>query len=35
MTDQMKKKLKLKVSAIQNGTVIDHIPSVNSQDSIH
>lgn len=29
MNDQMKKKLKLKVSAIQNGTVIDHIPSEN------
>jgi len=29
MSDQSKKKLKLKVSAIQNGTVIDHIPSEN------
>lgn len=27
MTDDQKKKLKLKVSAIRNGTVIDHIPS--------
>ncbi len=27
MTDQMKKKLKLKVSAIKDGTVIDHIPA--------
>ena len=27
MTDDQKKKLKLKVSAIKNGTVIDHIPS--------
>jgi aspartate carbamoyltransferase regulatory subunit len=27
MTDDHKKKLKLKVSAIRNGTVIDHIPS--------
>lgn len=29
MSDSLKKKLKLKVSAIQNGTVIDHIPSEN------
>lgn len=29
MTDFTKKKLKLKVTAIQNGTVIDHIPSEN------
>ncbi len=29
MSDELKKKLKLKVSAIQNGTVIDHIPSEN------
>lgn len=29
MNDEAKKKLKLKVSAIQNGTVIDHIPSEN------
>jgi aspartate carbamoyltransferase regulatory subunit len=29
MTDILKKKLKLKVSAINNGTVIDHIPSEN------
>jgi aspartate carbamoyltransferase regulatory subunit len=29
MTDNLKKKLKLKVSAINNGTVIDHIPSEN------
>jgi len=29
MNDDLKKKLKLKVSAIQNGTVIDHIPSEN------
>jgi aspartate carbamoyltransferase regulatory subunit len=29
MTDNSKKKLKLKVSAINNGTVIDHIPSEN------
>ncbi len=29
MTDLTKKKLKLKVTAIQNGTVIDHIPSEN------
>lgn len=27
--DNMKKKLKLKVSAIKNGTVIDHIPAKN------
>lgn len=27
MNDNLKKKLKLKVSAINNGTVIDHIPS--------
>ena len=27
MTDRIKKKLKLKVSAISEGTVIDHIPS--------
>jgi aspartate carbamoyltransferase regulatory subunit len=27
MTDKLKKRLKLKVSAINNGTVIDHIPS--------
>ncbi|MBL7969226.1 MAG: aspartate carbamoyltransferase regulatory subunit [Prolixibacteraceae bacterium] len=29
MNDHLKKKLKLKVSAINNGTVIDHIPSEN------
>jgi aspartate carbamoyltransferase regulatory subunit len=29
MSDNFKKKLKLKVSAINNGTVIDHIPSEN------
>jgi aspartate carbamoyltransferase regulatory subunit len=29
MSDHLKKKLKLKVSAINNGTVIDHIPSEN------
>lgn len=29
MEDNFKKKLKLKVSAINNGTVIDHIPSEN------
>jgi len=29
MKDSMKKKLKLKVSAIKDGTVIDHIPSKN------
>lgn len=29
MNDNLKKKLKLKVSAINNGTVIDHIPSDN------
>jgi aspartate carbamoyltransferase regulatory subunit len=29
MSDNLKKKLKLKVSAINNGTVIDHIPSEN------
>jgi len=29
MPDSFKKKLKLKVSAINNGTVIDHIPSEN------
>ena len=29
MTDSMKKKLKLKVSAIKEGTVIDHIPAKN------
>ena len=29
MTDDMKKKLKLKVSAIKEGTVIDHIPAKN------
>ena len=29
MKDNMKKKLKLKVSAIKNGTVIDHIPAKN------
>jgi aspartate carbamoyltransferase regulatory subunit len=29
MNDILKKKLKLKVSAIKNGTVIDHIPSEN------
>ena len=29
MTDNMKKKLKLKVSAIKEGTVIDHIPAKN------
>lgn len=29
MTDKIKKKLKLKVSAISEGTVIDHIPSEN------
>jgi len=29
MSDSFKKKLKLKVSAINNGTVIDHIPSEN------
>ena len=29
MNDILKKKLKLKVSAINNGTVIDHIPSEN------
>jgi aspartate carbamoyltransferase regulatory subunit len=29
MNDSFKKKLKLKVSAINNGTVIDHIPSEN------
>lgn len=29
MKDNMNKKLKLQVSAIQNGTVIDHIPSEN------
>ena len=29
MPDNFKKKLKLKVSAINNGTVIDHIPSEN------
>lgn len=29
MNDDMKKKLKLKVSAIKNGTVIDHIPAKN------
>lgn len=29
MNDNMKKKLKLKVSAIKDGTVIDHIPAKN------
>jgi aspartate carbamoyltransferase regulatory subunit len=29
MKDEMKKKLKLKVSAIKDGTVIDHIPAEN------
>ena len=29
MSDSIKKKLKLKVSAISEGTVIDHIPSEN------
>ena len=29
MNDSMKKKLKLKVSAIKEGTVIDHIPAQN------
>ena len=29
MKDEMKKKLKLKVSAIKEGTVIDHIPAKN------
>jgi aspartate carbamoyltransferase regulatory subunit len=29
MSDKMKKKLKLKVSAIKEGTVIDHIPAKN------
>ncbi|MDO9040144.1 MAG: aspartate carbamoyltransferase regulatory subunit, partial [Bacteroidota bacterium] len=29
MSDSLKKKLKLKVSAINDGTVIDHIPSEN------
>lgn len=29
MSDSLKKKLKLKVSAIKDGTVIDHIPSEN------
>lgn len=29
MNDSLNKKLKLKVSAINNGTVIDHIPSEN------
>lgn len=29
MTDDKKKKLKLKVSAIKEGTVIDHIPALN------
>lgn len=29
MHDSLKKKLKLKVTAINNGTVIDHIPSEN------
>ena len=29
MNDHLNKKLKLKVSAINNGTVIDHIPSEN------
>lgn len=29
MKDSMKKKLKLKVSAIKDGTVIDHIPAEN------
>jgi len=29
MSTQLNKKLKLKVSAINNGTVIDHIPSEN------
>lgn len=29
MNDNLNKKLKLKVSAINNGTVIDHIPSEN------
>ncbi|WP_297089432.1 aspartate carbamoyltransferase regulatory subunit [uncultured Draconibacterium sp.] len=29
MKDNMKKKLKLKVSAIKDGTVIDHIPAKN------
>ena len=29
MTDSMNKKLKLKVSAIKEGTVIDHIPAKN------
>ena len=29
MNDNMKKKLKLKVSAIKDGTVIDHIPAQN------
>ncbi|WP_163712011.1 aspartate carbamoyltransferase regulatory subunit [Mangrovibacterium lignilyticum] len=29
MSDKIKKKLKLKVSAISEGTVIDHIPSEN------
>ena len=29
MSDNIKKKLKLKVSAISEGTVIDHIPSEN------
>jgi aspartate carbamoyltransferase regulatory subunit len=29
MNDSMKKKLKLKVSAIREGTVIDHIPAKN------
>jgi aspartate carbamoyltransferase regulatory subunit len=29
MSDELKKKLKLKVSAIKDGTVIDHIPAAN------
>lgn len=29
MSDEQKKKLKLKVSAIKDGTVIDHIPATN------
>ena len=29
MQDDQKKKLKLKVSAIKEGTVIDHIPAKN------
>lgn len=35
MKDSNKKKLKLKVSAIKDGTVIDHIPASNLFDVIN